>query len=335
MQQTHSDYLIYLQEAVDLELQSNEYTEQKKTCWINAGQELEMEGIPKPEIGKRLQESIERKVSEKTGKKVSINTSHWYRVIDGNGWGIHSATNEQKTQDIIPLGEKTNSTLSEKKDFTETKKPKIAPSVENAQIINMLEKNIVADRKLINYAKINPVASMIPADVLEDLITRNNAMSDNKRDYINKKQNIPTHAQTIFLLHHFSSLGTHDLFWHFYSTHKEIHMEDLKKRMDAPLHKKEMRKFLLREVITLDHTLEFPDAATARLYGFYGQQCSVCMGYRTKVHPEKSAFIYCIRCGPTTGIEKRRTLKKCEKCVSDIDPGDVAKATIKRCASCQ
>ena len=333
MQQTHSDSLIYLQEAVDLELASNEYTEQKKICWINLGQEYEIEGIPKHEIGKKMQSSIESKIEQKTGLKVSVANGHWYRTINSHQWGIRTGKIEEENA----LGRKTDSTLEETEveEPVKKEKPVIIPAVENAPIIEMLEKRIVADRKLINYAKINPVASLIPPEVVEDIITRDNAMTENLRDFINKKQNIPTHAQSIILLVHFSSLGIHDLFFKFYGKLKDIHMADLQQRMDAPLHKKEMRKFLMREVITLDHTLEFPDASTARLYGFYGQQCSHCKGFRTKVHPEKAAYVYCIKCAPTLGLDKRRTLKQCEKCQSDIDPGDVAKATIKRCASCQ
>ena len=328
MSQSHSDSLFYLQQAVDLELESNEFTEKKQACWIQLGEEYEIEGIEKHEIGKKMQAAIEGKIEAKTGRSISINTSHWYRVLVNHGWGIHQQTEE------IPLGEKTDATYIEEEPVKK-EKPVIIPAVENAPIIEMLEKRIVADRKLINYAKINPVASLIPPEVVEDIITRDNAMTENLRDFINKKQNIPTHAQSIILLVHFSSLGIHDLFFKFYGKLKDIHMADLQQRMDAPLHKKEMRKFLMREVITLDHTLEFPDASTARLYGFYGQQCSHCKGFRTKVHPEKAAYVYCIKCAPTLGLDKRRTLKQCEKCQSDIDPGDVAKATIKRCASCQ
>ena len=330
MRQTHSDYQIYLDKAVELELASNDFTTEKQDCWINAGQELEIEGIPKNEIGKRLQEAIERRVFEKTGDKVKINNGHWYRIMKRYDWTVY----EPKFKEPISPERFTDSTYIEEEP-AKKEKPVIIPAVENAPIIEMLEKRIVADRKLINYAKINPVASLIPPEVVEDIITRDNAMTENLRDFINKKQNIPTHAQSIILLVHFLSLGIHDLFFKFYGKLKDIHMADLQQRMDAPLHKKEMRKFMMREVITLDHTLEFPDASTARLYGFYGQQCSHCKGFRTKVHPEKAAYVYCIKCAPTLGLDKRRTLKQCEKCQSDIDPGDVAKATIKRCASCQ
>lgn len=330
MQQAHSDYLIYLQKAVDLELASNEFTEEKQECWINAGQELEIEGVDKKEISKRLQEAIERKVFEKTGDKVKINNGHWYRIMKRYNWTVYQPKFDET---ITP--ERLTDTTYIPKETEEKEKPTIAPVVENTELIRMLERTIVAHRKLINYAKTNPITSLVPADVHEDILTRNNAIADNLRDFINRKQNIPTHAQSICLLLHFSSLGIHDLISKFYCKLKETLMIEMKNRMETPLHKKEMRKFLLREIITLDHTLEFPDAATARLYGFYGQQCKVCKGYRTKVHPEKSAFIYCIKCGPTSGIEKRRTLKKCEKCESDVDPGTIAKATVKRCAACK
>ena len=332
MQKTHSDSLIYLREAVDLELQSNDFTEQKQKCWINLGQQYEIEGIPKNEIGKRMQSEIERRIEEKTGIKTSISNGHWYRTINGNNWGIK--TGDTSEDDKNALGRKTDSTYIVEEQ-AKKEKPAITPAVENAALIEMLEQEIVSRRKLINYAKVYTVASLVPADVYEDIITRTNAMSDNLRDFINRKQNIPTHMQSILALSYHSSLGTHDLFCTFYAKLKEIHMAELKIKMDAPLHKKEMHKFLNREIITLDHTMEFPDAATARIYGFYGQQCSHCMGFRTKIHPEKASYIYCIKCSPTLGVEKRRTLRKCEGCELDIDPGNVRDQKIKRCASCQ
>ena len=331
MSQTHSDSQYYLSLAVEYELESNEYTEKKQECWVKLGKEYEVEGIPRNEIGKRMQSAIEDRVEMKTGKKVKINTSHWYRVLNDNFWGIHQEQDEE-----IPLGEKPDSTQEEldKSDKTE-EEVIITPEIENKVILDMLEKESTTIRKLINYTKLNRVASLIPPEVIDDICTRNNAMADNTRDYINQKQNIPTHAQTIILLQHRSSLGIHDLFSKFYYALKEIHMADLKQRMGAPLHKKEMRKFLLREIITLDHTMEPPDAATARLYGFYGQQCSHCQGHRTKIDPINHSKVYCIRCSPTKGKEERRSLKPCEKCGSDIDPGDSKHSQITKCASCQ
>ena len=105
-----SNYQIYVQEAVDLELEADDHVIRKEACWVNAGNALEIDGVAKLEIGKRLQHTIETKIFEKTGKKIKINTAYWYRVIHRNGWGIHSAE-ERAEDDEIPLGGKSNDTF--------------------------------------------------------------------------------------------------------------------------------------------------------------------------------------------------------------------------------
>lgn len=87
--------------------------------------------------------------------------------------------------------------------MAEKEKPVTVYAVENTHIIIMLGKQNAANSKLINYAKTNPVTSLIP----EDILTHNNAITDNLMDLINYKQNIPAHAQSLFLLERFSSLG--------------------------------------------------------------------------------------------------------------------------------
>ena len=325
-----SNYQIYVQEAVDLELEADDHVIRKESCWVNAGNALEIDGVPKLEIGKKLRATIETKIFEKTGQKKKINTSHFYRVIDRNGWGVHSAEERAENDDeIIPLREKSYSTSEESGDATGSdvgdgdgiQKLETADyTVENKRLTDAIEKTITSLRKASTHSKTNPVLSFVPDEVIDDYLTRVDAMADNDRDYINKKQNVPTHMQSPFLLLYYASLNTHDLFTQFYTKMKLAHMADLKKRMKVPLHKKEMKKFLAREIITLDQVLEFPDAATARIYGFYGQQCSICKGYRTKIHPTKAGRIYCVRCHPTNDTEIRRTIKKCKKCDADIDP---------------
>ena len=150
-----SNYQIYVQEAVALEIEADDHVVRKKACWENAGNAMEIDGVPKIEIGKKLQATIESKIFEKTGQHKAINTSHWYDIINKHHWGIRSG---QITDDEeMPEQAKSNSADEESEDDTTEQLESPDYSIENQRLLDAIEKTITSLRKASTYSKLNPV----------------------------------------------------------------------------------------------------------------------------------------------------------------------------------
>ena len=58
----------------------------RRELWESIGEEYEMQGIPKEQIGERIRQAIEPALERALGHKVSIYTAHHHRIISAKGW---------------------------------------------------------------------------------------------------------------------------------------------------------------------------------------------------------------------------------------------------------
>ncbi len=173
------------------------------------------------------------------------------------------------------------------------------------------------------YANDKPFLTLIPEELTDDIFTRLDAYCQNFSDYLNNKQTVPENTQLIFLLCFNASSDINNLFGLFFDEIKKIHIQNRinTKKTNQILTPKEMKKFNARELVTLSKTLDFATPNEARLHGFYGQQCSNCKGFRTKITNESTDKVYCVQCHnlKNVPIMSREHFITCPRCRFILD----------------
>ena len=89
------EYYKLAQRAVNEEI-NEAIPKTKKQVWVDMGKYLEKTGYQKNQISKHIQDTIEELLYSKTGKKIKINTSHYYTVMAENKWQDESFARNKK-----------------------------------------------------------------------------------------------------------------------------------------------------------------------------------------------------------------------------------------------
>ena len=170
-------------------------------------------------------------------------------------------------------------------------------TVENHDIISAIDRYITHLKTMRGHLHDRMFASVMPGTVVEDILLRITAWCDNCEDYFNLKQVMPVNSQVIFLDMYNVASGINDAFGLYFDEVRRIHIEDRSrtKKSNSILTAKELKKIINRDVMRLSTILEPKSANDARLNGFYGQECSQCGSYRTRVDSE-DGMVACSKC---------------------------------------
>ncbi len=103
------------EQAVNAELEGEESNTSLKDAWLNLGNQLEIEGIPKENISSVAAKLLIEKKSEKTKvpKEELRMSGYFYRIYDSQGW-INPNLGRPRNEEF-PLGEKENSSINTRK----------------------------------------------------------------------------------------------------------------------------------------------------------------------------------------------------------------------------
>ena len=253
--------------------------------------------------------------------KSKLNTIKWgeMKKIDKNiqqteclinvRWYYKCAKEVGLTQPQLEVDEQKHSSLYSKV-FSHTG--------ENQKVLDVLDGTITTLKLLKTHIHTNPFTNQIPENILDDILTRMTAYNKNAIDYLNNKQTVPINAQLLFLQTFNQSLDINNLFALFFDEIKKIHILNRKntKKTNQVLTSKEMKKYSLRELTKFHDSLEFSNGNQARLHGFYGQKCTNCGGYRTKLKNNENDVVYCLKCRDLKNIKfmKREYFIICNRC---------------------
>ena len=320
-----TDFETLLNEAVAEEYS---YESSRKRDYIKKiGECLIYAGYPKTTLGVEIAERIEARYFEKHGYSISVRNSHYYRTVRDLGWNKNFV---EKKIPAKPPAEK----------FAPEEKVKYNPppetGVQNGSQPNTSEYTKKADCVLENKRLIDTLGDVCGmADVFRDYMRHNEFLSKvdpaltdeitarlvawviNMRDTMNNKQIIPINTQVMPLQLFNMSSDINNLFGLYFDEIKRIHMLERTKtkKTNQILTSKELIKYQRREIKNLNDILEFHDANEARMSGYYGQQCTLCMGYRTQLAEGNNNKVVCMKCKgrDETGM-KREIFYTCMQC---------------------
>ena len=318
------------EKAVKEELNSKP-SETLKHYYQACFKQAEIDGVPKYEISQvvrlKLNEikfhHMRQKDPQILQTQCLINESWYFECAKEAG-----VTNPEMARNIKddPETDQKNSSLNSKQNSTYYK--------ENKHLIESID-NFISNTKILrDYAAKNSFMASVSADITADILTRLDAFTKNFSDYFNNKKTVPEKTQFIFLRLYNACSDINNLFGLFFDEIKRIHVENRKhtKKTNQILTTKEMKKFTSRELITLDRSIEFATANEARLHGFYGQQCPICNGFRTKLSPVNSKVVMCVKCYNLKGTDAfpREYFVTCQRCRFIVDQEDIK----KKCPHC-
>jgi len=172
--------------AVDEELQTEKSNPSIKQAWINLGNQLEIEGIPKEKISTIASQLLIEKKSEKTGiPKEELRNSGWFHtVFHSQGWidPFYSHPNEDDAYE-----RRGNSSLNSK--------------VANIRVIDFLNRTRkICKTAITKFEEADNLILHIEPKILHNLVNEWEAILDIAEDAFNEKTKIPQNIQHVALL---------------------------------------------------------------------------------------------------------------------------------------
>ena len=273
------DYLRYVDHAVEAELAEKHKSPTKRAIWEKMGDDLEVAGFPKHQIGQIIRKSIDEALYEKTGLPLSVANGWFYDVMSMHDWSDPEQDREPtpgQEQEIVPTG----------------------AGRENARLSEVLSHMTVQITEFRRYLAKNKFTSYVDQAIMDDLEIRIEAFAENAADYMSSKRVVPSNALPILFDLFNSANSINNLFDLFFDEIRVPHLKRRAKLKAASNHiltPKMLKKIMSRNMVSVHKHLEFQTRNEARLAGFFGQQCPQCGGFRTRL-TDTPGEVTCLRC---------------------------------------
>ena len=319
-----NDFQGLIDAAVNAEL--TDFPSTKKQYWKQIGDALSYAGYPKTELGDEVAERIEARFFELHKYSISVRTAHYYDCKKEWGWIRKPKNAEPQTEekqavekDIYNPTPETGEQNSSQHEPTEKPQytPKAEYGLENKRLIDTIGDVCSMADALRDYMRHNPFLSKMDPALIDEITARLTAWVTNMRDAMNNKQIVPINTQVMILQLYNMASDINNLFGMYFDEIKRIHVLERTrtKKTNQILTSKEIIKYQRRDLKGMSEILEFHDANEARMSGYYGQQCKLCMGFRTMLAEGNNNKVVCVRCKGRDEIGmKREIFYTCMQC---------------------
>lgn len=288
------DYHNYLNDVIENELlDSNNNT--NESLWVNMGNQLEIEGIPKKEISLIIKKDIEDILYEKEFKdqmsreECRYTNSHYFRVMKSNGWTNPFMARNNK---LDPLGDQPDSSIN----------------TQNSKMLLLCDSIIEICRTIKEKSKdCESLEDIFGEKQMNEFYKQRHTMINNCKNAIDNKTKIPQNTES-FLLECLSTvLGNTNKCAEIFQQVILMHM----KMQGKFLTQKQATKFQSGGKQSKLFLLSPTSRDFAIFEGYTGTRCSNCQSYRVRPKADHTTDWECYDCD---NIMPKQHIPKCTHC---------------------